>query len=167
MAMAAAAYKLSDFEEIATLGTGALATVKLVKHVADGREHYWALKIMEKKKILKMKQLEHIHNEKALLGEVDHPFVIGLFGVFQDEANIYILCEYCHGGDLFGLMGMYDDEILPTADAQFYAACIVSVFDHLHRKSIIYRDLKTARSFPPPIYLVAAFYHRTPHTITP
>eukprot|EP01051_Picozoa_sp_SAG22_P000654 SAG22_NODE_19_length_32182_cov_39.206963_11_plen_63_part_00 len=39
---------------------------------------YHALKIMDKKKILKMKQLEHIHNEKELLKEVDHPFVIAL-----------------------------------------------------------------------------------------
>ena len=29
------------------------------------------------------------------------------------------MLEYCHGGDLFGLMGMYDDEILPVESAQF------------------------------------------------
>ncbi len=39
---------------------------------------YFALKKMDKKRIIKMKQLEHIHNEKSLLEEVDHPFIIGL-----------------------------------------------------------------------------------------
>ena len=39
---------------------------------------YFALKRMDKKKIILMKQLEHIHNEKELLASVDHPFVIKL-----------------------------------------------------------------------------------------
>jgi serine/threonine protein kinase len=62
---------------------------------------------------------------------------------FQDDANIYLVLEYCHGGDLFGLMGQYDDEKLPVEAAQFYAASIASVFEHIHAKRIIYRDLKT------------------------
>jgi serine/threonine protein kinase len=58
-------------------GAGALATVSLVQHRENQR--YLALKKMDKKKILKMKQLEHIHNEKSLLEEVDHPFIVGLY----------------------------------------------------------------------------------------
>ena len=62
---------------------------------------------------------------------------------FQDAANVYLVLEYCHGGDLFGLMGMYDDEVLPVDSARFYSASIASVFQHIHSKRIIYRDLKT------------------------
>ena len=43
-----------------------------------GSKKYFAMKRMDKKKILKMKQLEHIHHEKNLLKEVDHPFIVGL-----------------------------------------------------------------------------------------
>ena len=50
--------------------------MSLVQHNENKR--YLALKKMDKKKILKMKQLEHIHNEKSLLEEVDHPFIVGL-----------------------------------------------------------------------------------------
>ena len=57
-------------------GAGALATVSLVLH--RGSKKYFAMKRMDKKKILKMKQLEHIHHEKNLLKEVDHPFIVGL-----------------------------------------------------------------------------------------
>ena len=39
---------------------------------------YYAMKAMPKARVVKMKQLEHIHNEKSLLEEVDHPFIIGL-----------------------------------------------------------------------------------------
>jgi len=74
---------------------------------------YYAMKAMPKARVVKMKQLEHIHNEKQLLSSVQHPFVIGLFGNFQDEENIYLVLEYCGGGDLFGLMGIFDDEKLP------------------------------------------------------
>lgn len=132
---------MADFDELAVLGSGALAKVSLVRRHADGG--YFAMKVMDKRRIIKMKQVEHIHNEKSLLAEVDHPFVIGLDSTFQDEANIYLVLEYCHGGDLFGLMGMYDDEILPLDAARFYSASIVSVFEHIHAKRIIYRDLKT------------------------
>eukprot|EP01051_Picozoa_sp_SAG22_P000655 SAG22_NODE_19_length_32182_cov_39.206963_12_plen_275_part_00 len=62
---------------------------------------------------------------------------------FQDAENIYIVLEYCHGGDLFGLMGMFDDEKLPVEYSRYYSASIASVFQHLHAKNIIYRDLKT------------------------
>lgn len=61
---------------LAAAGAGALAQVHLAKRNQDGR--YFALKVMDKKRIIKMKQLEHIHNEKSLLEEVDHPFIIKL-----------------------------------------------------------------------------------------
>lgn len=70
-------------------------------------------------------------------------FLLCSSDTFQDAENVYLALEYCHGGDLFGLMGMYEDEILPMKEARFYSACIVSVFEHIHSKSIIYRDLKT------------------------
>jgi protein kinase X len=39
-------------------------------------------------------------------------------------------------------MGMYEDEILPMEEALFYSASIVSVFEHIHSKNIIYRFAK-------------------------
>lgn len=47
--------KFEDFERFRTLGTGAFGRVVLVKHKADGGYH--AMKILDKAKIVKMKQV--------------------------------------------------------------------------------------------------------------
>ena len=48
----------------------------MVRHKSTGR--YYALKILKKKEIVRLKQLEHILSEKGILAVVEHPFIINL-----------------------------------------------------------------------------------------
>ena len=50
------------------------------------------------------------------------------------------LLDYVCGGELFSRLA--DLHHLPFPHSRFYAACVLSAFEHLHRKEIIYRDLK-------------------------
>jgi hypothetical protein len=58
----------NDFEFLQTLGTGSFGRVRLVRHKASQR--YYACKILKKKDILKMKQVDHILNEKRILSDI-------------------------------------------------------------------------------------------------
>lgn len=101
---------------------------------------YVAIKIMKKLDILKSKQTDHIANEIKILAMIDHPFIIYLDGFSQDDKFLYLSMEFINGGELFTYLrgiGRF-----PVDQARFYLAQIVCIFEYLHSKDIIYRDLK-------------------------
>lgn len=67
--------------------------MRLCKHRPTGE--FYAIKILKKKEILRLKQLEHILNEKAILTEIDHPFIVNLKCTFQDPRYVYLVSFAC------------------------------------------------------------------------
>lgn len=51
-----------------------------------------------------MKQIEHTNNEQHMLEAVQHPFIINLWGTFQDASNLYMVMDFVPGGELFTLL---------------------------------------------------------------
>lgn len=57
-------------------GTGTFGRVNLVKEKTGRR--YYALKIMSIPDVIRLKQEQHVQNEKAVLKEINHPFLVNL-----------------------------------------------------------------------------------------
>ena len=95
-------YNLSDFEIQRTLGTGSFGRVHLVQ--SKHNQRYYAVKVLKKAQVVKMKQVEHTNDERRMLQEVKHPFLITLWGTFQDSKNIYMVMDFVEGGELFSLL---------------------------------------------------------------
>jgi hypothetical protein len=91
--------KLSDFDILQTLGTGSFGRVHLVRHRAS--KAYYAMKVLKKAEVVRLKQVEHTLNEKNILAKIDHPFIVNMFGAFQDDNFLYVVMEYVSGGELF------------------------------------------------------------------
>ncbi|KAI9247357.1 kinase-like domain-containing protein [Sporodiniella umbellata] len=130
--------KLSDFKVDRTLGTGSFGRVLLIQSKVNHR--FYALKVLKKKEIVKLKQVEHTNNERSILAELQHPFIVNLWGSFQDNANLYMVMDFVPGGELFSLLRKskkFSPEI-----ARFYAGEVLLGLAYLHSKEIIYRDLK-------------------------
>jgi protein kinase A/protein kinase X len=133
-------FNLDDFEILSTLGTGTFGRVRLVKLKANPKYPPFALKMLKKTVVLKLKQLDHIKSEKSVLERVKHPFIITLLATFQDSTFIYMLLEYICGGELFSRLrreGRFSNDV-----ALFYICEIVLAFEYLHSLNIAYRDLK-------------------------
>ncbi|KAI9336177.1 kinase-like domain-containing protein [Obelidium mucronatum] len=129
---------ISDFSIKKTVGTGSFGRVHLVKLNATGT--YFALKALRKSDVIKMHQVEHILNEKAILSVLDFPFLVGMLASFQDAGHLYFVLEYIQGGELFSYLrrsGRFENNV-----AKFYAAEVCSAFEYLHARHIVYRDLK-------------------------
>jgi protein kinase A len=95
-------YTLVDFETQRTLGTGSFGRVHLVQ--SRHNQRFYAIKVLKKFQVVKMKQVEHTNDERKMLSEVKHPFLITLWGTFQDSKNLYMVMDFVEGGELFSLL---------------------------------------------------------------
>ncbi|KAF4563104.1 camp-dependent protein kinase catalytic subunit [Pleurotus pulmonarius] len=131
-------YKLADFVIQRTLGTGSFGRVHLVQSKHNLR--FYAIKVLNKEKVVKMKQEAHTNNEQHILECIQHPFIVNLWGTFQDCTNLYMVMDFVPGGELFTLLRRSNR--FPDPVAKFYAAEVAMALDYLHSLDIIYRDLK-------------------------
>ena len=60
----------------------------------------FALKILKKSEIIRLKQTEHVKQERNLLLDMNHPFIEKAYRTYADERNLYLLSEYVPGGEL-------------------------------------------------------------------
>ena len=152
-------FKAREATEIATelqpnktVGQGHFGRVRLVESVA-AREAlaaeelvhsgWFAQKIMKKSEIIRLKQQQHVHDERMVLvgsKKLKNPFIATAYHTYQDERSIFLLMEYVPGGELARRL---DDGILSNLDARFYAAQIVMALQYMHSEHIIYRGLVT------------------------
>lgn len=134
-----------DFDLVKTLGTGTFARVWLARlsdrKNADSNKVF-ALKILRKTDVIRLKQVEHVRNERNILAAVaGHPFITTMVASFQDHDNLYMLLDYCPGGEVFSYLRRA--RRFNEATSQFYAAEIVLILEFLHEEEgVAYRDLK-------------------------
>lgn len=129
---------LEDFDRLKTIGTGSFGRVMLVQHKQN--RNFYAMKILDKQKIVKMKQVEHTLNEKRILTSTSFPFIVQLAFSFKDTSNLYMILEFVNGGEMFSYLrhiGRFSEP-----QSRFYSSQIVLVLEYLHSLDIIYRDLK-------------------------
>jgi len=129
---------LDDFDRIKTLGTGSFGRVMLVRHKDSAK--YFAMKILDKTKVVKLKQVEHTLNEKRILCAVTFPFLVTMEYAFKDNSYLYMVLHYIPGGEMFSHLRRIGRFSEPHS--RFYASQIVLAFEYLHYLDLIYRDLK-------------------------
>eukprot|EP00741_Cyanophora_paradoxa_P022649 tig00021493_g21874.t1 len=127
-----------DFEFGREIGEGSYSRVLYAKSRQTGEE--FAIKIMEKRFILKEGKAENVKRERDAMAVLSHPSVVRLHATFQDAASLYMVLEYCGGGDLFTQIKALGT--IPEEVARFYAAELLSGIEYLRSKGVVHRDLK-------------------------
>lgn len=130
--------QLSAYQVLMSLGKGAHGQVLLIRN-KETRSLY-AMKVFKKNDVIKADQVEGTKSERKILESVRHPFIVGLYSAFQDVRYLYLVIEYCPGGELLGLIRKAGK--LLESSAQFYGATILLALEELHSRDILYRDLK-------------------------
>jgi len=132
--------KYQDLKKIRILGIGTFGKVWLA--VEKGSNKAFALKLMDKKQCIEYKQHEGVIREKNILANIDHPFLLKMYGSYQDDGHLMMLLDLIQGGELFSVLHTDTRDGVSNSDAVFYAACVLEGLGHLHERNIAYRDLK-------------------------
>ena len=120
------------------LGKGAFGKVFLVQHRKT--QKVYAMKTIRKDVVIDQDFFDSLKLEKDILYNVEHPFIVSMDYVFQNDFRIYFLMNFIKGGELFrhlNKMKRFSED-----QARFFIAQIILAIGHLHKKNILYRDLK-------------------------
>ncbi|XP_028293449.1 serine/threonine-protein kinase ULK3 isoform X2 [Gouania willdenowi] len=130
--------KLSDFILTERLGSGTYATVYKAYSKGNNREVV-AVKVVAKKTLNKA-STENLLTEIEILKTVRHPHIVQLKDFQWDAENIYLILEWCSGGDLSCFIR--SRRILPERVARRFLQQMACALQFLHERNISHLDLK-------------------------
>ncbi|XP_014385971.1 PREDICTED: serine/threonine-protein kinase ULK3 isoform X8 [Myotis brandtii] len=130
--------RLDGFILTERLGSGTYATVYKAYAKKDTREVV-AIKCVAKKSLNKA-SVENLLTEIEILKGIRHPHIVQLKDFQWDSDNIYLIMEFCAGGDLSRFI--HTRRILPEKVARVFMQQIASALQFLHARNISHLDLK-------------------------
>merc|ERR1719244_149252 len=131
---------MEDFELLKVLGRGAFGKVVLCRE--KSKRTMYAMKILKKSAVFQKNEVEHTLTENRVLQTIRHPFIVGLKYSFTTDDRLCFVTEYVSGGELFVHLKNERSKRFSECKTRFYAAEIVCALGYLHKRGIIYRDLK-------------------------
>jgi serine/threonine protein kinase len=139
----------SDFDFSLLLGSGGFGAVFKAKRKSTGINY--ALKVQPITAMARSaksfgKKIEDetlIHMERTVLASCrGHPFIVSMEYAFCTHLYAVLVLEYVPGGTLSTLIANSPERRLPFSLCKIYAMEIILALHFMHRKGIIYRDLK-------------------------
>ena len=64
----------------------------------------YAVKVLDKGAIMRQNILRYAMTERKILSTISHPFIVKLRYAFQTQEKLYLVMDYCPGGDLLALI---------------------------------------------------------------
>ena len=88
----------------------------------------------------KVTDISNFIREYQLLSTLDHPNVINIYEIWQWKKMLFLVTEYCKGGDLFNYV--LERDSLPEKDVKLIMKQCMYTLNYLHSKGICHRDIK-------------------------
>ena len=126
---------LNDYILLGHLGSGAFGYVQKVRHKASNQIR--AMKTIKKDSQYSEKSLKEIDN----LMKLNHPNILKLYEYYFDNKNLYIITEYCEGGELFDKIKERNGNFTEKDAAKIMKSILLAV-TYCHSQGIVHRDLK-------------------------
>nr|KAF6401872.1 NIMA related kinase 1 [Rousettus aegyptiacus] len=135
---------MDKYVRLQKIGEGSFGKAILVKSTEDGKQY-----VIKEINISRMsnKEREESRREVAVLANMKHPNIVQYRESFEENGSLYIVMDYCEGGDLFkrinaqkGIL-FQEDQILDW----FVQICLA--LKHVHDRKILHRDIKSQNIF--------------------
>ncbi|XP_027640662.1 maternal embryonic leucine zipper kinase isoform X2 [Falco peregrinus] len=136
--MASADYQevLQYYDLYETIGSGGFAKVKLARHLLTGEKV--AIKIMDK--LALGDSLSSIKLEIDAMKNLSHQHICRLYHVIETSKNIFLVLEYCSGGELYSYVTSKCR--LSEERSRAFFRQIVSAIAYVHSQGYAHRDVK-------------------------
>ncbi|XP_042497156.1 CBL-interacting serine/threonine-protein kinase 8-like isoform X2 [Macadamia integrifolia] len=130
--------KVGKYEVGRTIGEGTFAKVKFAQNTETGESV--AMKVLDRRTIIKHKMVDQIKREISIMKLVRHPYVVHLHEVLASRTKIYIILEFITGGELFDKI--VHRRRLSETEARRYFQQLIDGVGYCHSKGVYHRDLK-------------------------
>ena len=129
-----------NYEFISMLGNGTFGKVRLYRD-KNYKELLFAIKTLKKEGISSY-QFNLLKREVDILSNMDHPYIVKYFGIFEDEHFIHIVMEYLKGHDLSKIISLKDYNDFNENQMGQIIHQLLKALSFIHSKNIIHRDIK-------------------------
>ncbi len=129
---------ITDYESLAIIGRGAFGEVHICRHKKTNE--VVAIKKIKKEVLIEKNQIKHTRDEQDFLSKIKSPWIVELKASFQQGDYLFLVMEFCPGGDFMGLL--VDKDVLSEESAKFYVSELVCAIESVHKLNCIHRDIK-------------------------
>ncbi|XP_010075745.1 PREDICTED: serine/threonine-protein kinase Nek5-like, partial [Pterocles gutturalis] len=135
---------MDKYEIIKKIGEGSFGKIFLAKGKVDNEQC-----VIKEINLTKMpvKEKEACQKEVILLAKMKHANIVTFYASLQEKNKLYIVMEYCDGGDLMKRIHMQHGVLFDEDQILSWFVQISLGLKHIHDKKILHRDVKTQNIF--------------------
>ena len=125
-----------EYEYIKKISKACFGDIFLILHKKTNKKRI--LKVYNSKKMAGTTQ-NKFEEEIEIIKNLDHPNIFKIYEFFKDSENFYLVTEFLEGGELFDYVSN-----IKLSEKKIFIIFeqIISTLNYLHKKNIIYRDIK-------------------------
>ncbi|XP_056132296.1 serine/threonine-protein kinase Nek1 [Lampris incognitus] len=135
---------MDKYEKVKEIGEGSFGKAILVKSKEDG--HQYVIKEIGISR-MSSKERQESRKEVAVLANMSHPNIVQYKESFEEEGCLYIVMDYCEGGDLFKKINSQKGVLFPEEQILNWFVQICLALKHVHDRKILHRDIKSQNIF--------------------
>uniref|UniRef100_A0A8C9GFY4 non-specific serine/threonine protein kinase n=1 Tax=Piliocolobus tephrosceles TaxID=591936 RepID=A0A8C9GFY4_9PRIM len=135
---------MEKYVRLQKIGEGSFGKAILVKSTEDGRQY-----VIKEINISRMssKEREESRREVAVLANMKHPNIVQYKESFEENGSLYIVMDYCEGGDLFKRINAQKGVLFQEDQILDWFVQICLALKHVHDRKILHRDIKSQNIF--------------------
>ncbi|CAH6787118.1 Nek3 [Phodopus roborovskii] len=134
---------MDDYTVLRVIGQGSFGRALLVLQESSNQKF-----AMKEVRLLKsFTDIQNSRKEAILLAKMKHPNIVAFKESFEAEGHLYIVMEYCDGGDLMQKIKQQKGELLPEDTILNWFIQICLGVNHIHKKRVLHRDIKSKNVF--------------------
>ncbi|XP_020661142.3 serine/threonine-protein kinase Nek1 isoform X1 [Pogona vitticeps] len=135
---------MDKYTKLQKIGEGSFGKAILVKSKEDGKQY-----VIKEINISKMsnKEREESRREVAVLANMKHPNIVLYRESFEEGGCLFIVMDYCEGGDLFKKINAQKGVLFSEDQIMDWFVQICLALKHVHDRKILHRDIKSQNIF--------------------
>ncbi|XP_045910734.1 serine/threonine-protein kinase Nek5-like isoform X2 [Micropterus dolomieu] len=137
---------MNNYEVIRQVGEGAFGKAFLVRDKGGGGDRQCVVKQINLRK-MSAREKEASQKEVTLLSKMKHPNIVTFITSFQESGGLFIVMEYCDGGDLMKKINMQRGVAFTEEQIVDWFVQICLGLKHIHDRKILHRDIKAQNIF--------------------